>query len=138
MFSIWLVVSSIAPAIGVPVEISWEGGSIASGDPDTDAAVICEYSSNVLRSDNLEFPEGGPWSNIDIRIGKCCSIDEIEPACSVICYKLIDTRPGKYHANHFCQIINHLLLSAKNEPEGLNVALDADASAESAEGKGGP
>ena len=60
MFSIWLVVSSFAPAKAVSVEISWEGGSIASGDPDTDAAVICEYSSNLLRSDNLEFPEGGP------------------------------------------------------------------------------
>ena len=35
-------------------------------------------------------------------------------------------------------IINHLLLYAENEPEELNVALDADASAESAEGKGGP
>jgi hypothetical protein len=40
---------------------------------------VDEYSSIKSGSDREESLRGGPLPSIDIRIGKCCSIDEIEP-----------------------------------------------------------
>ena len=61
------------------MESNWEGGINISDDPVAVAAVVDEYSSIKSGSDREEFPRGGPLPSIDIRIGKCCSIDEIGP-----------------------------------------------------------
>ena len=72
------------------MERNWQGGINISDDPV--AAVMDEYSSIASGSDREEFPSGGPLPNIDILIGKCCSIDAIEPESRIVCYKLIDTK----------------------------------------------
>ena len=60
------------------MESKCEGGINVSDAPVV-AAVVGEYSSIACGRDSEEFPEGGPLPNIDIRMGKCCSIDEIGP-----------------------------------------------------------
>ena len=61
------------------MESNWEGGINISDAPVAVAAVVDEYSSIKSGSDREESLRGGPLPSIDIRIGKCCSIDEIEP-----------------------------------------------------------